>query len=119
MPIFAAFAVVASAAPGTPVPAVLGDWQGALSTGNGSLRVVLHVSADKNGKLTATLDSPDQGATGIAISAITFKDPDLNFEIERFRSSYDGKITKDHSGIKGQWKQGDASLPLTFKRVKK
>lgn len=46
-----------------PVPAVVGEWNGAVTTGNGSLRVVLHVSQDKGGSLAGTLDSPDQGAT--------------------------------------------------------
>src|SRR5215471_21792693 len=71
LPVFAALLLVISAALGAPVPAVVGDWQGALSTGNGSLKVVLHVSEGKNGKLAATLDSPDQATTGIAISAIS------------------------------------------------
>jgi hypothetical protein len=35
------------------------------------MRVVLHVSEGNEGKLTATLDSPDQGAPGIPITTIT------------------------------------------------
>jgi hypothetical protein len=102
-----------------PVPAVVGDWNGALSTGGGSLRVVIHVAQDKDGKLTATMDSPDQGATGIAISSITFKRPAVHFEIEKFGAGYDGAMNKDNSEITGNWKQGGTSLPLTFKRAGK
>lgn len=104
-------------APAASAPAVIGDWQGALDTGGGSLRVVLHVSQDKDGKLTGTIDSPDQGATGIAISSISFKQPDLHFEVERIGSSFAGKMNKDNTEIAGNWKQGSASLPLTFKRA--
>lgn len=100
-------------------PAVVGDRQGSLDTGGGSLRVVLHVSADKDGKLTATMDSPDQGATGIDITAISFAWPDLHFEVQKIGSSYDGKTNKDNSEISGTWKQGSASLPLIFKRISK
>lgn len=102
-----------------PVPpsTVVGDWNGALSTGNGSLRVVIHVEQDKDGKLSGTLDSPDQGATGIAISSITYKEPALHFEIEKFGAGYDGTMNKENSEIAGNWKQGSASLPLTFKRA--
>src|SRR5262249_37258094 len=59
-----------ASAASTPVPtsAVVGDWKGAVSTGSASLRVLIHVAQDTDGKLTATMDSPDQGATGIAIS---------------------------------------------------
>ena len=105
-------------APG-PVPAVVGDWNGAVSAGNSSLRVVLHVSQDKGGNLTGTLDSPDQGASGIAISTITFKDPSLHFESESIGGIYDGRINKDNSEIAGEWKQNGVTPPSTFKRAAK
>ncbi|HKW32311.1 MAG TPA: hypothetical protein VJN92_04865 [Candidatus Acidoferrum sp.] len=105
--------------PPVPPSAVVGDWNGAISTGSASLRVVIHVAQDKDGKLTATMDSLDQGATGIAISSITYKEPALHFEIEKFSASYDGTMNKDNSEIAGSWKQGGASLPLTFKRASK
>ena len=101
------------------LPTPVGDWEGKLDTGNGSLRVVLHISQAPDGKLTGTLDSPDQGANGIAIGSISYKEPDLHFEIERFGSSFDGKINKEGSEIIGSWKQGSASLPLTFERHSK
>ena len=108
----------ALAAP-APVPAVAGDWNGAISTGGGSMRVVIHVVQDKDGKLTATLDSPDQGATGISISSITYKEPAVHFEIVKMGAAYDGTMNKDHSEIAGDWKQGGGSAPLTFKRADK
>jgi uncharacterized protein len=115
--------MVAALAMGTalaaPAPAVVGDWNGALSTGGGSLRVVIHVAQDKDGKLTATMDSPDQGSAGIAISSITYKEPAVHFEIEKLGAGYDGTVSKDNSEIAGNWKQGTASLPLIFKRVSK
>lgn len=117
----AALEIGAALAAPVPVPpsTVVGDWNGALSTGNGSLRVVIHVEQDKDGKLSGTLDSPDQGATGIAISSITYKEPALHFEIEKFGAGYDGTMNKENSEIAGNWKQGSASLPLTFKRATK
>lgn len=102
-----------------PAPPVVGDWQGRLNAGGSSLRVVLHVTEDSAGKLSGTLDSPDQGATGIAISSISFKQPGLHFEIERLASSYDGKMNEHNSEIAGEWKQGGGSFALTFKRTGK
>lgn len=98
-----------------PTPAVVGNWQGTLA--NGTVRVILHISLAPDGKLTGTLDSPDQGATGRAISSITYKDTVLHFELEQATSSYDGKMSQDSSEIAGSWKQGGATLPLTFKRM--
>jgi hypothetical protein len=112
------FMVLGSAVAAT-APGVAGDWQGTLDTGGGTLRVVVHISQDKDGKLTGAIDSPDQGAAGIAITAITYKDPDLHFEVGSIGGSYDGKMNKENSEIAGNWKQGGASLPLTLKRVTK
>jgi hypothetical protein len=107
---------VALTSPAT-APAVVGDWSGALNTGGGSLRVVIHVSQDKDGKLTATMDSPDQGATGTTITSISYKEPNLHFELGNFGASYDGTMNKDNSEIAGTWKQSGTSLPLSFKRA--
>jgi len=100
-------------------PGAVGDWQGTLDTGSGTLRVVVHINQDKDGKLAGAIDSPDQGATGIPITSVTFKEPDLHFEVGSIGGSYDGKINKENSEIAGDWKQGGASLPLALKRVKK
>lgn len=117
--ILLAFVMVASAAIAASTPAVVGDWQGAISTGAGSMRVVLHVSQGNDGKLTTTLDSPDQGATGIPVTTVSFKEPNLHFEIEKFSCTYDGKIDHDNSEITGEWKQGSATVSLNFKRAGK
>jgi hypothetical protein len=100
-----------------PAPGIAGDWQGLLSTGSNTLHVVLHITRADDGELTGTLDSPDQGATGIALAAIAFRTPDFHFEIPRFGASYSGAANNDLSEIKGEWKQGSGSLPLAFKRI--
>jgi hypothetical protein len=112
--VFMTASLSASASP----PTVLGDWEGTLDTGSGTLRVVIHVSQDKDGNLKGDLDSPDQGASGIPITAITYKEPDLHFEVSSVGGSYDGKMNKDNSVVVGTWTQG-AGLALTFKRIGK
>jgi hypothetical protein len=102
-----------------PALIVVGDWQGSIETGKGSLKVVIHIAASKDETFTATLDSPDQGATGIPMNLITYKEPDLHFEIERLACIYDGKISSDGSEITGLFKQGSGSASLAFKRVGK
>jgi hypothetical protein len=115
----ALFALMAGMGMVATAPGVAGDWQGTLETPGGSLRVVVHISQDKDGKLSGAIDSPDQGASGIAITAITYKEPDLHFEVGSIGGSYDGKMNKENSQIAGDWKQSGASFPLTFKRVTK
>jgi uncharacterized protein len=108
--------VVVSAMTIASVSAAIGDWEGKVDTGNGSLRVIVHISQTADGKLTGSLDSPDQGATGIAIGTASYKEPDLHFSIESLGSSYDGKMNHDNSEITGYWKQSGLSLQLVFKR---
>jgi hypothetical protein len=98
---------------------LLGDWQGAIDTGNGSLRVVFHLTQDKEGKLMGTMDSPDQKATGIVISSISLTQQDVQLAIEQYGCKYDGRLDKDKHQIVGVWKQGNASLPLTLSRAEK
>jgi len=107
----------AVAAKDSDSPAV-GTWEGTLDAGaQGQLKVVVHISQAADGSLTATLDSPDQGAKGIPISKIAFKDPDLNFESAAIGGSYQGAMNKERSEIAGTWSQGGGSLPLKLKRA--
>ncbi|PYK59881.1 MAG: hypothetical protein DME21_12345 [Verrucomicrobia bacterium] len=43
----------------------------------------------------------------------------MHWELKKIGGTYDGKMSKDGSEITGDWKQGDQSLPLVFKRLEK
>lgn len=94
---------------------VEGDWEGTLDAGAAKLKLVLHI-VKKDGALTATLDSPEQGATGLVIDTINVSEADVRFEIKAYGALYEGKLTKDGSQIEGIWKQGGQTYPLVFKR---
>ena len=93
-----------------------GDWQGTLSAGGVELRLVLHITASKDGALAATLDSVDQGAFAIPVSAISLNDTKLNLTVDAVHGTYAGAVNKDATEIDGTWSQGQA-LELNFKRV--
>jgi hypothetical protein len=95
---------------------IVGDWQGTLNTGQGELRLVLHISKAQDGSLSATLDSVDQAANGIPVTAISLKDSKLKLTIDAVHGSYGGTVNKDATEIKGTWSQGP-SLDLNFKRM--
>lgn len=97
---------------------IVGDWEGTLHTGSVDLRLVLHITKSDDGNLHATLDSIDQGANGIPISSITFKDSKLNFTSDAVHGSYEGQTDKDITSIHGTWSQG-SPLPLDFVRAKR
>jgi len=101
---------------GASVSAAIGDWEGKIDARGNSLRVIVHISQAADGKLTGSLDSPDQDTTGIAIDLVSYQDPDLHFAIASIGSSFDGKMIHDNSEVSGEWKQSGLSLPLVFKR---
>jgi len=97
---------------------IVGDWQGTLHAGPQDLRLILHITQLDGGALHATMDSVDQGANGIPVSSITFKDSKLSFTSDAVHGSYEGTADKDLNTIKGTWTQS-APLPLNFERAKK
>ncbi len=111
--ILAALVVAASL---TQAQDIAGDWQGTLSAGGAELRLVLHLTKAADGSLKATLDSVDQNAIGIPVSSVTFKDSELNLDINDIHGTYEGKLAADGKTISGTWTQG-SSLPLDFKRA--
>ncbi len=92
-----------------------GDWQGTLSAGSAELRLVLHVTAARDGSLTATLDSVDQGAFGIPVTTVTLKDSKFSLVVDAVHGTYEGTVNKDASEIDGTWSQGQP-MDLNFHR---
>ncbi len=96
---------------------IAGDWQGTLEAGGASVRVVLHVTASGDGGgYSATMDSPDQGASGIPVSSISLAGSKLTFRVDKVNGSFEGQVADDGAKIDGTWMQSQR-LPLTFERV--
>jgi pimeloyl-ACP methyl ester carboxylesterase len=95
-----------------------GDWKGTVDAAGTKLDLVLHISS-KDGALGATLDSPDQGATGLPIDSISVTGKSLRFEMKSLGVDYEGVFSADGSQIEGQFSQQGLRLPLTFKRIAK
>jgi hypothetical protein len=106
-----------SASQGPPAKGVEGDWQGTLKPAGAELRLVVHITKSQDGSLTATMDSIDQGAKGIPITAIAFKDSKLTFGVDSIGAAYEGKANPDLTIIAGNWSQAGRSLPLDLQRA--
>src|SRR5882724_543981 len=112
------FAVLPALLHAADAPAIVGNWEGAISVDAQSLRIQLHCMQTKEGALAGTLVSPDQSADAIPMDKIDFKNPILHFEIAAIGGTYDGSYDKAKDEISGTWKQGGQSLPLSVKRAK-
>ena len=88
---------------------IAGEWQGTLNAGGAQLRLVLHVTAAKDGSLSSTLDSVDQGAIGIPVTSVTLKDSKLSLIVDAVHGTYEGTVNNDATAIDGTWTQGQSS----------
>lgn len=87
-----------------------GAWAGTLEPGNGmKLRLVFNISAADS---TITMDSPDQGARGIAGQTLHLSADSLSFSVPSLRMTYSGKLTGNE--VRGTFRQGPLTLPLTL-----
>lgn len=93
-----------------------GQWEGVIETGSGKLRIVLHILTYEDG-MTATLDSPDQNATGLPVTTINRDGGRLKFEMRQIAAGYDGAINRELTKIDGSWSQGGGGAPLIFTRA--
>lgn len=92
-----------------------GDWSGSLKFGAASLKIVFHVTAAGT-EYSATMDSPDQGARGIPISAVRLDGKNVTFEVAAVGGHYRGTLNESGESIEGTWKQSGLSLPLDLTR---
>jgi hypothetical protein len=97
---------------------VRGSWVGTLDAAGQELRLVFHIVRDDAGQLSGTMDSPDQGAYGLALSAVEEgEDGSVRFEFSMAAAEFMGRFSDDRRTIDGSWAQGGASLPLVLERT--
>ena len=96
---------------------LVGIWQGKLEVSGISLRIVFNITKDAEGKLTATMDSPDQRVKDIPVEEVTFKDGVLHLEVKSAGGFFEGKVKEDFLSIEGELNQAGQSFPLVLERV--
>ena len=110
----ACLVLLASNCKTTAAKGVEGLWQGMLKVPGTELRVVFHINKGADGKLTVTMDSPDQSATGIPVDECAFKNGKLTLAAKAIGGGFEGTMRND-STIEGEWSQAGMSLPLVLK----
>ena len=92
------------------------SYEGVLVVGPQKVRLVVNLFKAPDGTYTASLDSPDQGAEGVAVDVISVKDGAVHLELKQSGIVYDGKMNADGSMIDGEFKQGAMDIALQFKK---
>lgn len=95
---------------------ISGDWQGAIGSGKGRLRVILHIDKAEDGGWKAKFFSIDQGADGMPVDSITQHGSEVAFSMPDIKLSYKGTISTDVKSIVGKMTQ-DGTGAFTFVRA--
>lgn len=95
---------------------VAADWEGSISAGGQTLKVVFHIKYDGE-TLSATMDSPDQNAFGLKVDEVSFTEGVLKMKVNIAQGSYEG--TLNNNKVEGKWTQGGQSFDLNLEKKKK
>jgi uncharacterized protein len=93
---------------------VTGSWTGELEVQGMRLPLVFHIG-ESGGGLTATMDSPLQGARGIPVDSVVVDGTELRLRVLSIGGAYIGRLTAPDV-LEGEWRQGGGALPLTLRR---
>jgi hypothetical protein len=91
-------------------PKITGQWQGALKTPDGQLRIVIEISSDQE-KLKANLYSIDQRSPAIPAGTVTWDGLTLKMMLAPLNSSYEGKMSADGNSISGTLSGASQTTP--------
>lgn len=92
-----------------------GTWMGTINVGI-EVRLVVNLAKDADGKWKATMDSPDQGARGIPVSAVSLRNDSLLADVDVIPGKYQGKFVNDTT-LSGVWIQGPGRFNLVLNKV--
>ncbi|MGB5943548.1 MAG: S9 family peptidase [Leeuwenhoekiella sp.] len=93
-----------------------GSWKGELDVQGTKMPLIFNFT-ETDGELTATMDSPSQGATGLPMDTAVLEADTLTMTFKQAGIKYVG--TYDGESINGKFFQGPMELPLVLSRTKK
>ncbi len=88
-----------------------GDYLGTANIGATPLRMAIHIAPNAGGVWSGTLDSLDQGATGIPISKLTVENGVVRF------GNFEGTLNASGTEISGKLMRGNGAVPIVFQKV--
>jgi dipeptidyl aminopeptidase/acylaminoacyl peptidase len=93
---------------------ISGSWKGDLSIQGAKLSLIFNVK-EENGKLSSTMDSPSQGASGIEMDKTTYENNVLTIQFAKAGIKFIGK--NETNEIKGTFYQSGVDFPLNLSKT--
>jgi hypothetical protein len=96
-------------------PDLSGRWEGTLSAGPVSLRLVFDIQRTTDGVFLGMLTSVDQGNARIPIDVVRVTGNLVHMEVRGVSGKYEGTLSRDGLTLSGTWSQIQ-TIPLELKR---
>ncbi len=95
-----------------------GHWEGAIKLPTGAINISVDFTVAADGKLTATISIPQQGAKDLPLANVALTGADVAFDIANVPGDpkFRGKLSADGQKIEGSLSQSGASFPFTLER---
>ena len=90
-----------------------GDWSGKLNVQGQEVPLVFHFSGNDDA-LTATMDSPSQGASDIPVDKVSYENDTLNLSLMGGQIVYTAQLNGEN--IEGTFKQAGMEIPLSLSK---
>lgn len=87
----------------------IGSWKGKIAAFN--LTIVINIS-EKDGKLSASMDSPDQNAKNIPCDQVVVNGNNISISVSVIGANFNGNLSADKKTIEGKFNQGGGSFDL-------
>lgn len=94
-----------------------GSWLGKISVNGIDIRLIFNFKIDEKDSLTATLDSPDQGAKNIPLGRVNLIDDNLTIQAPLLSGQYKGSFKTDTT-VNGTWTQRGSAFPVNLIKLK-
>ncbi|SDX61701.1 alpha/beta hydrolase family protein [Hymenobacter psychrophilus] len=107
--------LLAPAASAQLAPNPTGSWQGQIALPGQSLRVIFELKGAAS-QLSGTMAVPQQGATGLPLSAVVVRHDSLLIGADKIGGRFAGRFAPDGQQAVGSWSQGGSQFPLTLTR---
>lgn len=101
-----------------PYAHIKGIWEGKLHINEQYNLTIVMVVKENGDSVHVELDSPDQYATGMDLTWFSCQDSVIRFAIDPLSVHFNGRLLPEGI-IKGSFKQGASSLPLTLSKTDK
>lgn len=96
---------------------VEGIWLGNLKAMGSDLGIIFRICRNSDGTLIVAIDFPDHNMNNIPVEKVTIDDDALGLDIKTMNATFDGKIAKEGTTIKGDWGKGGFTVPIALNRV--